>query len=77
MERKNVIVVSTDIQKLTGIGTEYLISENGEIIACFINGELECRYGLKSGETREAGFISIDSVLFTAVGAALIYLYGC
>jgi len=68
----SAIVISTDIQKLTGKGTEYLINESGDVVAKFIDGCLE-RVPAVSNE----GYINADVVLFVAVGAVLIYLYGC
>jgi hypothetical protein len=78
MTSENVIVFSTDIQQLKGIGTEYLLNEHGELIAKFIDGDMECIPGQISGETlNNDGFIQTDVVLFVCVGAILIYLYGC
>lgn len=66
------IVISSDIQKLTGKGTEYLIDESGDVVAKFVDGNLE-RAQTNSNE----GFVKPDVVLFVAVAATLIYLYGC
>ncbi len=41
MRNINVIVISDDIQTLTGVGTEYLADKNGEVIALFIDGNFE------------------------------------
>lgn len=45
----NVIKVSTDIQQLTGIGTEYLVKD-GIILAAFYDGQLR-RVGHVDGES--------------------------
>jgi hypothetical protein len=76
MERENIIVVSTDIQSLVGLGTEYLIDENGEIVAKFIDGNLECIGGVLSGDTVVSGFIKTDTLMFIGVALTLIYLFG-
>lgn len=66
------IVISSDIQKLTGKGIEYLVNEQGDVVAKFIDGDLE-RIPAQSND----GFVNTDVVLFVAVAATLIYLYGC
>lgn len=40
MDRLTLIIISSNVQELSGVGTEYLTDNNGDILAKFYDGNL-------------------------------------
>jgi hypothetical protein len=69
------VSIASRIQDLTGKGVEYLIDEDGNVIAKFINGQMPEWVQAADEPTKSAGRALVDWVTFVAVATTLVSLY--
>ncbi len=51
LKRADLIVISTDVRQLTGVGLEYLTDLDGNVLATFWNGDLRSAHIARNSDS--------------------------